>query len=264
MGSEIEKKSAQTTLAQYGGFDLEEMQQTAENLPTGGGNYFKPRQGKNVVRFIPPPLGKKATMVWYKHWFQIGNERQSIICTKYQYNQPCPVCKKGSELKATGNKIDSRKARALEPQSSVYANVVDMMDPEKGVQVWTMSPGLFKDITSAVEMADVGKVFADPQKGFNIIFKRKGEGKDTEYSGHMVARESSPLPGWEDLLPTQVDLAGVESAPSDEQQDEAVDAEYEARGDGGGKRGAKGKKGETKSRGDGLDLDDEEDADISI
>lgn len=280
MTSAIEKKSTQTTLAQYGGFDLEEMEKTANALPAGGGNYYTPRQGKNVVRFMPPPLGKPATMIWVKHWFQVGNERQGIICTKHQldaaqkermFKEPCPVCDKAQKLKATGNRLDARKASALWPQSNVYVNIVDMLEPEKGVQLWKMSPGVFRDIKTAIEMAEVGKVFADPVKGYNISFKRKGEQRNTEYSGYTVARESTPLPNAEELLPAQTDLETAESAPTDEQQDDAVDGEYEERGggkrEGGGKgRGGKRENDRREAGGKGVDYDttDEEDADIDV
>jgi hypothetical protein len=267
MSNAIEKKDKQTTLAQYGGFDLEEMEKVADELPVGGGNFFTPRQGKNVVRFVPPPLGKPATKIWYKHWFQVGNDRQGIVCTKYQYSQPCPVCDMAAKLGSSSSKVDQRKASALKPQSNVYVNIVDMMDPEKGVQLWKMSPGLFKDIKNAIEMAEVGKVFSDPVKGYNIVFKRTGENRDTEYSGHMVARESSPLPDAESLLPNQHDLETAEEAPTDEQQEAAVDGKYEERGGkekGDRKGGGKGRGGRSQ-RNDGLGSDeDEEDADIDV
>lgn len=259
MTSAIEK-SKPGTLAQYGSFDLEEMQETAEKLPTGGGNYYKPKQGVNTVRFLPPPQGKKAMLIWYKHFFQIGNERRAIVCAKHQYNEPCALCARGAKLRATGNKIDARKARAFEPQAQVYVNIVDMDNPEKGVQLWQMSQGLFKDITSAIQVNKVGKVFTDPVKGYNIVFKRKGEGMATEYSAHSVDRESSELPKADELLSTQMDLEGAEGPPSDEQVDEALDGEFEDRGGGKGGKGRGGGRGGEK-RAD-PNYDDEEEADI--
>lgn len=225
MGSSIEK-SKQSTLANYGSFDLETMDEDEKNLPSGGGNYFKPKEGKNVIRFLPPPPGKKPTMIYHRHWFQMGGERKAIICTKHQYNQQCPVCDQGARLRSSGNKMDLRKARAYQPQSHVYVNIVDMQNPEKGVQLWQMPPGVYKGIRAALDMAGV-KSFADPVKGFNILFKRTGSGIDTEYSAYTVAREASEVPDWEQLLPTQMDLEAVESPPTDEEQDQAVDAEFE-------------------------------------
>jgi hypothetical protein len=254
------EKSKQAALAQYGSFDLEDMQKEAAELPTGGGNFFKPHEGKNVVRFMPPPQGRKAFVTYHKHYFAIGKERKNIICTKYQYSQPCDICSKSAALRASGNKVDMRKARALEPQSQVYVNVVDMKNPEKGVQLWTMSPGVFKAIMDAIDTAGV-KGFADPIKGYNIAFKRTGQGTDTRYTGHTVARESTELPNWEELLPTQMDLSSVEEAPSDEQVEEALDGEFEERGGGKGSGGGKKERDVTPKRADAEDADDA-DADV--
>ena len=227
MGNEIEKTGAKG-LAQYGSFDLEEMQGAADKLPVGGGgNFYKPGQGKNVVRFIPPMQGKKPIKIWFKHYFQLGKDRRYIVCTKYQYNEHCPLCARAQKLRTSGNKADAAKAKSFDPQAQVYANIVDMKTPEKGVQLWTMSQGVFKKIMEAIDLAGVGKTFADPERGFNILFMRKGEGLNTEYTGHTVDRSPSPLPDAETLLASQIDVESCESPPTDEEQDDALEGEFE-------------------------------------
>lgn len=230
------EKSKPSALAQYSsGFDIQEMQQEAEKLPSGGSTYWKPVEGKNTIRLVPAPSGKRAFMTWHKHHFSVGNDRKSVICAKYQYKQPCPVCEMGMKMRSSGSKVDIQRARAYEPSSSVYMNIVDMKNPEKGVQLWTASPGVFKNIMDAIDTAGVKNV-ADPVNGYNITFKRTGSKMDTRYTGFSVARESSELPAWEELLPTQTDLENAESPPTDEEQDDAVDGEYEAKGGGSFKK----------------------------
>lgn len=240
MGNEIEKKQG-SQLVQYGSFDLSEMQKEAEALPTSFASGYTAKQGKNIVRFLPPLKGRKPMKAWHKHFFSAGGDTKAIVCAKFQSNQPCPLCDKGQQLRASGNRADAEAAKAYQPRSSMYVNVVDMQEPEKGVQVWKMSPGLFKDIMAAIEMADVGSVFADPVKGYNIVFKRTGEKMNTKYTGHTVAREASTLPNAEELITSQVDLETVEQLPSDEDQDKAMEGEFEVRGSdnkrsGGGRR----------------------------
>lgn len=249
------EKARPSTLAQYGSFDLEEMQDEAKHLPSGGGNYFKPTEGKNVIRLLPPPQGKKPFKTYHKHWFQMGGERKAIICTKYQYNQPCPICQQGAKLAASGNKRDVKNARAFNPQSAVYLNIVDMKNPERGVQIWQMSPGVFKGIMNAIDMAGV-KNFADPVNGYNIIFKRTGSGMKTKYEAYSVAREATELPDWEELLAAQPDIETIEAAPSDEEQDEALDGEWVARDDDGTRGRREG--GKATRSGSQRDTDDDE------
>lgn len=255
-------KPGPSGVVQYGDFDLGAMEEAEKALPVGGGAWFEPKEGKNVVRFIPPLQGKKAIVIWYKHFFQAGGERKSIICTKMQWNQPCPICEQRLKLASSGNRADQKLARAYEPEAKACANIVDMKNPEKGVQVWRISPGLFKKIRAAIDVADAGKVFADPQKGYNIIFGKTGTGLNTKYDPVAVARESTPLPNAAELIQSQTDLEALEAAPSDEEQDDALDGEFEsadARRDdkkGRGKSDRGGGRGREKPRGDGLDDDD--------
>lgn len=245
-------KAGSAGIQQYGDFDLGAMEEVEKALPSGGGNFYEPKEGKNVIRFLPPLQGKKAVVVYYKHFFQAGGERKSVICTKMQFNQHCPLCERRLKLAASSSRADQKMARAYEPSAKVCANVVDRKNPEKGVQVFRISPGLFKKIRKAIDMADVGKVFADPERGFDIVFGKSGSGLNTEYDPVAVARESTPLPDADDLIRSQPDLEQLEAAPSDEEQEEALDGEFEATesrkrrgsdsegGRGGGGRGGRG------------------------
>ncbi len=258
----IEKAGA-AGIQQYGSFDLGTMEEAEKVLPSGGGgNFFEPKEGKNVVRFLPPPQGRPAVKIWHKHYFQAGAERKAIICTKLQFNQACPMCQQRLKLASSSSRQDQKQARGYEASAKVYANIVDMKNPEKGVQVWRISPGLFKKIRKAIDIADVGKIFADPVKGFNIVFVKTGSGLDTEYDPVTVAREQTPLPDADVLLSQQVDLESLESAPTDEEQDEAIDGEFEVKPSKFDK-GSKGKKekGGKGSKAEKAD-DDEEDATV--
>jgi len=266
------EKAGSSGIQQYGSFDLGDMEKEEQGLPVGGGNFFEPKEGKNVIRFLPPLKGKLPIKTWYKHYFQAGGERKAIVCTKLSFNQACPLCERRLKLASSGSRADQKQARAYEASAKVYANVVDMKNPEKGVQVFRCSPGLFKKIRKAIDIADVGKIFADPLKGFNIVFGKTGEGLGTEYDPVAVARESTPLPDYEELLAQQVDLDTLEAAPTDEEQDDAVDGEFEAKPskydkkDSGKKesRGSKGGGGGRRERGteDAETTDDKDDLDF--
>ena len=207
-------------------FDMDRAEEAVQKLPSGGNQFFKPCQKKNVVRFLPAPVGRKNFKVYHKHFFQIGNERKNVLCVKQQYGEPCPVCSRAAKMRGSGNRTDASHARALDPTSQVYMNVVDMKNPEKGVQLWTMTPNMFKNIMAAFDNADVRNAL-DPVKGYNLVFTRVGEGLDTKYSGFTLARESSELPDWRNVLSSQLDLETLETSPTDEQLDDAVDGEYE-------------------------------------
>lgn len=246
-------KKEESAIVQYGSFDLGDLDEVEKDLPEGGaGGFFKMLEGKNVLRFIPPRQGQKGVYTWYKHYFEAGGERSAIVCVKMQCQEPCPICAKGSKMKSSGNRIDAKRARGFEPRAYVYANIVDMKNPEKGAQIANFSPGLFKEIRAQIDASDVGKLFAHPEKGFNIIITRKGMGRnDTTYKV-TVARESSELANAMEFITTQADLTTVEEMPDDDRLEEALDGEFEEKG----KRGGGKKKKEKK------DDDDEEDAEF--
>jgi hypothetical protein len=237
--------STNSGITKYGDFDLGQMEDAEKALPAGGGgNFYEPKDGKNVIRFLPPLQGRKALVIWYKHFFSAGSERKTIVCTKMQFSQPCPVCDQRMKLASSSNRADQKLARGYEPSAKACVNIVDMKNPEKGVQVFRISPGLFKKIRKAIDIADVGKVFADPLKGFNIIFGKSGSGLNTEYDPVAVARESTPLADADELIQSQVDLETLEAAPSDEEQEEALDGEFESADARKGGRGGKDKGGD--------------------
>lgn len=257
---EITKKE-DGEIVEYGSFDLGDLEEVEKELPVGGGNFLKFAEGKTVIRFIPPRKGEKGVVTWYKHYFEAGGERKQIVCLKRQTGEHCPICAKGNKLKGSGNRLDAKRARAYEPRAYVYANVVNMKNPEKGPQTANFSVGFFKDIKAQIDASDVGRVFADPVKGYNIVVTRKGTGRnDTEYKV-TVARESSELPNAAEIISTQADLSTIEEMPDDERLDEALDGDFADNGGGKGGKGDKGKSGGRSARKKDED-DDEEDADF--
>lgn len=250
-------KREESAIAPYGDFDLGMMEDAEKSLPTGDKRFYEARDGKNVIRFIPPLQGKKPFKIWNKHHFSAGGEKKAIICTKQDFNEPCELCKMRLKLASSASPKDQKQARAYEPRATVYCNVVDMMEPEKGVQVFRIPSGLFKSIRKAIDMAEVGKVFAHPEKGFNIKFVKTGTGLKTKYETVTVAREASPLPNAAELIANQLDLDGMEAAPTDEEVDEAVDGEFEVTPS-RKERERKEKRGGGDSKGGGDDDDDED------
>jgi hypothetical protein len=228
---------AGSSIVKYEEPDFGAMQEEEKKLPTGGGgNFVKLKEGKNILRALPSLPGKPFMKTWYKHFFQLGAERKTIVCARMQANEPCAVCDKGKKLLSSGNRLDTGKAKAFEPKPYVYINVVDMKNPEAGVKIWSMSSYMYKDLIKTLDMNDVQKVFTNPTKGFNIIVLRTGTGaNDTRYK-LAIARESSELPDAEAFINTQPDLETAESLPSDEDSDNAADGKFESLGSSGGGR----------------------------
>jgi len=252
----IEKRPT-TDLAEYGSFELEDMEEAEKELPVGSGGFFKAKEGKNVIRMLPPRKGEKAIKIWHLHWFSAGGERQTIVCPKNQANERCELCAMAAKLRASGNRADAKLARAYEPRSNVYMNIVDMKNPEKGVQIFKATANVFKDIRSAIDISGEGSTFSDPKKGYNMVFVRQGTGLDTEYKSFTLERKPSELPDAMELITNQPNLENVEKLPDDEAMEAAVEGDFED--DRGGGKGKKDKREEKEVKGRRVDVDDDED-----
>jgi hypothetical protein len=147
----------------------------------GQGDFFKPKEGENRVRILPP---------WNKNglWFQeatlhygLNNEKgqeRGFPCLK-QFGKDCPICEKIEELKEGGSE-DKKMAERIGTRTKFYANVLDRKT--NAVLIWGFSRktlGILLGYDSDKE--DYGDI-TNPETGFDIVIDRTGTGKlDTRY-----------------------------------------------------------------------------------
>jgi hypothetical protein len=171
--------------------EFEESQQAS-----GSANYFKPKTGKNVLRFLPPAEGRDSPfVVVHQHYIEVpgGQKAASFNCPRMHKAGRCPACEKAQELRDTGNPADYERAGDFLPRRRVFANVIDRNDPERGVLIFPMGKTIHEQLLSIRKNAEAGGDFTDPSEdGFDIIVEKTGEKLKTEYKV-LTARRSSPL-----------------------------------------------------------------------
>lgn len=192
-GQEIQK---------YGSYDIEKAEEEQKQLDSeGGGDFYKMKVGRNVLRFLPPPAGQKTPfVVAYQHYVDVPGAQGpvSFVCPRMMAKKPCPACAKAEELRRTGNPADSELANRLTPRRRVFANVIDRKEPDRGVQIAAFGKQIHEQLVGLRRDPDAGGDFTDPQGGFDIVIERTGTGRlDTEYKVY-AARRQSPLgnPDW--------------------------------------------------------------------
>lgn len=204
-------------LIKYGGYDSEAAKEEQAGMQSRA-DIMKLAVGKNVVRFLPPPLdaawarnpktGKLSPfLVVWTHYIHIPGKQEpvSFACPRSQANAPCPVCQKIDALKATGNPADYERARDLFAQRRVYANVIDRSKPELGPVVLPFGKKIHERLIEIRQNPDIGGDFTNPETGFDITITRTGTGKkDTRYSADPA--RTSPL-GNLDWISQQSDLS---------------------------------------------------------
>lgn len=204
-----------------------------------GSAWYKFRQGKNEIRILPvadaswgmsyPIYTTAEHLIDVKKFPVPGQEKTfGFLCPKVERGEHCPLCELEAQLRASGSKADLELAEAIKVKPKYYANIVDMYEPELGVQQVSFSPGVYGKIEALRGMKNIN--FSHPLKGCSIIIQKTGEGMNTRYP-LVTDGKQGELEGWQDYLAqaknlrefprqlgdelfTQLDLACIQFQPS--------------------------------------------------
>ena len=236
MAKDKEKKQ------KYYAADSEKIQQKLAEI--GQGDFFKPKEGPNRVRILPP-WNKKG--LWFKeatlHYGlndDSGRER-GYPCLK-RFDKECPVCAKIEELKEGGTE-DKKMADRIGPRTKFYANVLDRKTGN--VLIWGFSRktlGVLLGYDSDKE--DYGDI-SNPESGFDIVVERTGTTRnDTRYQVRC-----KPKPSEVDM--EAIELHNLDTEVVEDMEEEALEEIVEA-------NFGMGKKKKKKSSDEDEEEDDEE------
>lgn len=178
------KKSSSTSLVKYGDFTEDDAEEDLKELERsgGGGVFLKAGQGKTVIRVIPPRPGKSWKRTTHVHYVDVpGAGRVSFTCPKKEAKQFCIVCKRISQLLATGEQRDEKKARDLQPKRRSFCNAIDRANPLDGPRVFPFGKQIERQLIEMRKDPDLGGNFVDPVKGVDVAIIAKGTGMSTEY-----------------------------------------------------------------------------------
>jgi len=204
------------------GLDIAKLAKRLEELNTkntsgGGANFIDLKDGRNVVRVLPPAEGKEdfaqEAFVHYGVGKTETNKKGTmIVCpTTHGDNKRCPVCDASKEFKALSKKKDdamSKQSNELYRKKRVYMNAIDRsvdiealardaegnyLDPDgkifNPVQILAVGTTVYKSIIGIICDPDYGDI-TDPVTGLDIIITKAGTGMNTDYETKTVRKES--------------------------------------------------------------------------
>lgn len=141
--------------------------------------WWKPKEGRNEIRVLPPLKGQRIP---YKKAFLHYNLGPiPITCPG---RKTCPVCK---HLGSTPD-----RNHPLSGSKRIFFNIIDVDNPDAGVQVWSAGNSFFKFFLDHLEDDEEWGDITHPIEGFNAIVDRKGTGLNTEYT-YRFRRNESPI-----------------------------------------------------------------------
>ena len=178
--------------------DNEKIQKKLEELGTGV--FFKPKEGKSIVRILPPwsadGLWYKEAVLHYGMTNEDGKER-GYACLK-MFEKKCPFCRKYEEL-SKGSPEDRKIAERIKPRIKFYTNILELRSGK--VMIWGFSQKTLGILLSYCSDPDYGDI-SHPENGFDIVIERTGTSRtDTRYSIRCRPKPSEiSVEGWEENM----------------------------------------------------------------
>lgn len=205
--------------------DVEKVLQTraeVEKRMEGHGEltFWKPDWGESCIRILPPY--SELGIFWYDVAYHYGiasdsqGQSRQVVCPAYGTDNPCPICEKIAELKATGDEEDAAKADSMKLKPRYYLQIIDRADEAAGVQIYMASPTVANKILGFYSSKGWGDI-TDPENGYDLVLtKRRRAGaapnsqrwQDTEYEvmgtpekcPTMADKDGNPVYDWEDHM----------------------------------------------------------------
>jgi gp32-like DNA binding protein len=164
-----------------------------DSIFKSGFDVFKPKGGTNSIRFLPPTW-EDPEHFGYDIWVHgyVGSDNSSYLCPNKMKNKPCPICEAQKEAKDAGEDDEAKK---LTPRKRTVAWLIERDGDTDMPQLYAMSWTVDRDIAVLCNNEKTGKVLEidHPEKGYDVSFKRKGDGLKTEYYGFNIDRDDSPI-----------------------------------------------------------------------
>lgn len=167
-------------MAKYFKANKEEMTKMKNAL--GSGKWFKPKDGKNQIRILPPwsKEGKWAFALALHYGFKDEEGRdRAHPCMKQWKGVRCPACDMLSLLK----KVDGAEkiVEKMNPKTKYYVNLIDRKVGDDKVFIYGLSAKLLNEILAYDDDEDYGNV-TDPEEGYDFVLEKTGSGLTTRYA----------------------------------------------------------------------------------
>ena len=143
----------------------------------------------------------------------IGPENSTYSCLSRTFKKPCPICEARSKL-ARDADADEELVEALKPRERQLFNVIDVTDPDKGIQIFEYSFYLFgRVLDEKIKSADENEydfVF-DIEHGMTIRanFVEKKMGANPYYECIDIEFKPRKTPYTDDIIEEAADLDAV-------------------------------------------------------
>lgn len=127
-------------------------------------NYFKPVEGPNICRILPPPSGWKVPWVKGKQAWKVGPNKKTCIP---RFDESCPLKKEIDRLSSLSDEVSKQIAQGMYPRNRVWMWIVVRGKEADGPMLWNTSPECYRDILALMADPQYNDI-THPQNGLDI------------------------------------------------------------------------------------------------
>jgi hypothetical protein len=156
---------------------------------------FIPKAGDHTVRILEPTWDEHDHYgydIWVHSY--VGPDSSTYLCLAKMKGKPCPICDAAREAKSAGEEDDAKK---LAHTRRVVVWVIDRDDDSDPTipKIWSMSWSQDRDIAALCTNKRTGKILLidHPHEGYDVSFKKTGQGLQTKYIGWQIDRDPTPI-----------------------------------------------------------------------
>lgn len=168
--------------------------EAVESAQVGGGaEFWNPADGENRIR-VMPPWSEDAGEFWFitATHFNVGPDERPVPCPVASgIRESCYVCRLVKKL-ARGEDDEKSDAEAMGARPRYLLNIVDLGNPQNGVQVWPAPKSIFRQLKKFwLNEEDYGD-FTSLVDGFDILVEKTGSGLNTRYDANPTKPKKFP------------------------------------------------------------------------
>jgi hypothetical protein len=171
--------------------DMKKMRAKYNSLKSGGsdGNFWKPKDGDQVVRILTPPDNDPFRM----YWFYYNLDKKPVLCPKRNFGDHSPVLDFASKLWSEGTPDSTKMAKDLFPKQRFFSPVIVRGEEEAGIRIWGYSKTVYEKLLGWVLDKDIGDI-TDIDTGIDINLNYgKPPGNLYPVTKIELKRKASPL-----------------------------------------------------------------------